>query len=224
MISITLKFSLNKERDTKNVLRYIGSCSNGIDYGKTIVSLHPKLGSCKKNECVDYVDKYYAKNSGKIKDDLVKTEQLWLKFKTQFEYYLNLIFPEDFHFEEVIQVNPSVINSNPIFFEEKTFMYGLNLNEKQKLLVIFHELLHFIYKHFLQNFNLDKKAENIMLESFNFIILNQEFFKKILSPEEERSYAHIRKNKLELERLYNESENLFDFSDKLKRMRCLLDI
>lgn len=224
MINIDLKFDVNEKRDTENVLKYIGSCSNGIDYGKTIVSLHPELDSCRREECVDYIDNYYTKNSKKIENDLSKTEWLWLKFKTQFESYLNSIFPENFNFEEVIHVNPSAINSNPIFFEEKTFMYGINLNEKQKLLVIFHELIHFVYKRFLENFNLDKELESIMLESFNLVILNQGFFTKILSPEEERSYPRIRKNKLKLEKLYSESENLFDFSEKLKRLGCLSNI
>lgn len=224
MIKIELKFNVNRGRDTKNVLKYIRSCSNGINYERTIISLHPELDSCKKKECMNYIEKYYTTNSNEIKNDLAKTEQLWLKFKTQFESQLKLIFPEDFDFDEVIHVNPSIINSNPIFFEENTFMYGINLNEKQKLLVIFHELIHFIYKSFLENFNLDKKLENIMLESFNFIILNQEFFTKILSPEKERSYLYIRKNKQKLEKLYTESENIFDFSNKFKMLGCLLNI
>ncbi|MBU0459783.1 MAG: hypothetical protein KJ771_03160 [Nanoarchaeota archaeon] len=225
MIKLNLIFKIDLKKDIQNVLFYCNEgASSGVNYKKTILYLHPKLNIGNIKSSINYIKCYYISNSVKLKIDLERTEQLWLEYQEQFEKHLESIFPHQFNFMRNIIVNPSIINSNPIYFDENRFMYGIALNDKQKLLVIFHELIHFVYGSFLDEFDVNDNIKNVMLESFNLITLNNKFFSKILDPVKEMSYPLIRKNQEKLEELYSNSDDLFQFSNNLIQSKELLKI
>ncbi|MBU0471663.1 MAG: hypothetical protein KKF65_03495 [Nanoarchaeota archaeon] len=218
-INLELEFKQNREKDIANILKYKNKTLHGLEYRKIIERLHPKVYSYEHDEdIINYLNNYYEENQTSIISDMKETELIWNTIKEDFEKKLELIFPEVISLK--IDVNPSIINNNPIFLEEQRFMYGFNLKTEEKRLVIVHELLHFAFREFLNKENIVLSEELFwkVLESFNYIILNKSEFKELISPLEEKSYPDIMKRESELKLIKNQNLNIVELSNKIKNM------
>ncbi|MFA5230336.1 MAG: hypothetical protein WC422_02865 [Candidatus Paceibacterota bacterium] len=74
-----VKFKIDKELDKKMCLKFLNVKAGGIDFGKSILQVHPELRQVmklkNKREKIEYMDKYfdnyYKKYSKMLKSDLL---------------------------------------------------------------------------------------------------------------------------------------------------------
>lgn len=185
-----LTFKLNKSLDKEMCLAFLGVKAGGIDFGRSIIKLHPKLKklntlNIEKREVIsDYVDKYY-KQYGNILTKFAKTFRTeWRGVEAQFYLEVNKIFKGHSWPKGLYICYLSIFSSGPRFLENKTFqvyyrhLYGVKY-------LVFHEMLHFIFYDYIEKKFL-KKIKNVnpqkiwvLSEVFNNIILSSSEFIKL---------------------------------------------
>ncbi|MFA4872182.1 MAG: hypothetical protein WC610_03975 [Patescibacteria group bacterium] len=102
-----------------------------------------------------YVDNYYEVYKKKIKEDLNKAKKNWAGVEKYFYKEVDKIFHKYPWPKGNYHAHISIWNMFPRFIKSKIFMFPSNperyKNKKFTLLVIAHEMLHFITYNYLQN-------------------------------------------------------------------------
>ncbi len=197
-----IKFRLNKDLDKQTCLNFLDLKCAGIDFGKGIISTHPELKSvrllrpvARKGEISRYIDHFYEKYEVELAKTLYFLAKDWKQveksfFKQAKKVFCNFPWPKGKYICYL-----SVFNCNPRFLHDKTFQIFYK-NEKDWKIIISHELLHFIFYNYL-NVKSGKKLSDakkwILSEIFNAVILNQDIFKKLISPSKEFGYPEHKK-------------------------------
>lgn len=198
-----LKFKLNKNLDKKTCFDFLNLKYAGIDFGKGIILFHPKLKNIKKiksavtkkKEISDYINIFYNLHKDELRKTLGFFKKEWSKVEDKFFQEVDLIFNNLPWPNGKYICYLSIFNCNSRFLADKTFQVFYE-NKKEVKRIIAHELLHFIFFHYLNKkfkvrMSLEKKW--IISEVFNTIVLNQKNFIKIISPTKELGYPEHRK-------------------------------
>jgi hypothetical protein len=196
MINIALK----KELDYEVYNNFHNFSIAGKDFGELIKKDHPEISleNYKK-----YIDNFYLKNN-KLLNNLSEeiNKELFVKQNIFFKA-IQGIFYKDFS-KNTYNGFLSIFNCNPRFVDEKEFQVFYKKNNLERIGVIFHEVLHFIFFEYCDNNlkeetkDLDKNSGSLweLSEIFNVIILNRSKFREILKKEEKLFYPNL-KNKFE---------------------------
>lgn len=172
--------------------------SAGVDFGKSIISTHPELAeveeiksvSKRKKEISKYVNQFYCSHKKELKNALSYFSKEWRKVEQSFFKKTDKVFNKFPWPKGKYICYLSIFDCNPRFLHNKTFQVFYR-NKKGIKRIITHELLHFIFYDYLE-----KRLKIIISESkkwsiaeiFNTILLNQNDFKKIISPDKELGY------------------------------------
>ena len=140
-----------------------------------------ELYSLLKNEGIE---KYYNKINATLESNLIEIEKKWLEIEDMAINKIKDIFPE----VEIGKINclVSINPFNPRFIKEKFFL--VNFESKWPNEIIIHELLHFYffeyclvnYNDIFQNTDINSGWAWDLSELFNFIVLNDIFWKNLL--------------------------------------------
>lgn len=199
----SLKFKLNMTLDIKTCLNFLNFKYGGIDFGKGIVAFHRGLKNIKKikssiirkKEISRYVNQYYDLHKDELRSALRFFQKEWSEIEQYFFHQVGFIFNNLPWPKGKYICYLSIFNCNPRFLADKTFQVFYE-NKKEVKRIITHELLHFIFFHYLNKkfkvrMSLEKKW--IISEVFNTTVLNQKNFIKIISPAKELGYPEHRK-------------------------------
>lgn len=196
-----VKFRISIKLDYKTCFNFLNLKSAGIDFGKNIISIHPQLRRIRKNKnkitkkraIFFYINHFYNLHNNELKKALELFKKEWKKVEKCFFQEVKTIFG-NFRWPKGKYIcYLSIFNCNPRFLHDKTFQIFYK-SEKDAKRIIAHELLHFIFYYFLEKkikIKLSKEKKWILSEVFNTIVLNQDNFRKIISPSKELGYpAH----------------------------------
>ena len=182
-------FSLNKDLDKWVGCHFLDHQRGGVDFGKSIIKIHPKLTQAKefpdneKKQTIigQYVDSFYETHQNQLESIRTEFEKRWALVARPFFKAVDKIFdypwPKGFYFTRnklVYIAYLSIFPCQPRFLKNKTFqVFYLN---KEDSLTTAHELLHFLfYNYFEKNFPKISPAEEkvwILSEVLNILILN----------------------------------------------------
>lgn len=159
------------------------------DFGKGIISNHPELENIKnindkenrKEKISNYVEKFYSENIIELEKLLIEYNNDWEKIGKDFFIETDKIFSESEWPEGKYICYLSIFNCNPHFLHNKTFQLFYKKNENAKS-TICHEMLHFIFYHYAEKFEIPENLKWDISEIFNTTILNQPEFKKLIAP------------------------------------------
>lgn len=214
-------FSLNKELDKKICLEFLTVKAGGIDFGKGIIKTHPSLLGILKNEqpvrkrIIDsFVDNYYQHHQKEMEAVLLKITMNWGKIDQNFYEKFETIF-EGYHWPKGRYAGYlSIFNINPRFLENKSFQFFYLKSKAEILNTIAHEMLHFMFYGYLEEFiGLSKYSKDTVWrfsELFNTLILPQNEFKK-LGVGSDICYPELLKYLPKIKELWFERKNLKEF-------------
>mgnify|MGYP001104137159 CR=1 FL=1 len=219
-----IRFYLNKDLDKFIALQFLDEKAAGIDFGKSIIKIHPKLkkakkaGQKKRQKIIgEYFDEYYDRNRIILQKKLKLFRKEWRKKENDFFNISTFIF-NDFEFQKGMYIcYLSIIDCNPRFLESKTFQVFYKKTIEEATQTIAHELLHFIFFDFLSE-KMKKEMKILskediwnLSEIFNVVILKSNLYKDIIDKKTVYSYPEHRKYLLPFERIYKESTSIKDF-------------
>ena len=139
-----------------------------------------------------------------MQNSLIKINKILLEKQDLFFDAVENLFKKDFR-DIKASGFLSIFDCNPRYLEEKSFQMFYKRNDMDKLEVVFHELLHFIFFDYCDSFlkeetkDLDKNKGVLweLSEIFNVIVLNLPQFREILQGEECLFYSDL-KEKLKI--------------------------
>lgn len=202
-------FFLNKDLDKQVCYRFLDHQKGGVDFGKSIIRIHPKLIQAKgfpdkeKKQMIigQYVDSFYETHQNQLESARTELKKRWGLIVQPFFKIVDKIFdhpwPKGLYFTRnklVYIAYLSIFPCQPRFLENKTFqVFYLN---KEDLLTTAHELLHFLfYDYFEKNFSEISPTEEkvwVLSEVLNILILNLPEFYALFGDSSRHSYPqHI---------------------------------
>jgi hypothetical protein len=216
-----LRFYLNKNLDKFMASQFIDIKAGGIDFGNSIIKNHPKLKDIKKVDQKErkkivnqYFDNYYRENSPVLIKKLFLIREKWKRKENDFFKIIQKIF-NGFEFKKGMYIGYiSIIDCNPRFLESKTFQVFYKKNIDESIYVITHELLHFIFfDYFNEEIKINTTEEKLwdLSEIFNIIVLESNYFKKIINKRYIKPYPEHRKYLPSFRKLFKDSKNIRDF-------------
>jgi len=219
-----IRFYLNKDLDKFIALQFLDEKAAGIDFGKGIIKIHPKLkkakkaGQKKRQKIISkYFDEYYDRNRTILQKKLKLFRKEWRKKENDFFNISTSIF-NGFEFQKGMYIcYLSIIDCNPRFLKSKTFQVFYKKTVEEAIQTIAHELLHFIFFDFLSE-KMKKEMKILskedvwnLSEIFNVVILKSNLYKDIIDKKTVYSYPEHRKYLLPFERIYKKSTDIKDF-------------
>ncbi len=173
-----LNFAIDKNED-------IMILKNHFNNQSIIEDIFFKLSSVFKNE---NIDKYYDELKPTLESKLIEIKQGWLGIEKEAINKIKEIFAdiEIGKIDCIISINPS----SPRYIKQKFFL--VNFEAKWPNEIIIHELLHYYFfeycfknhKNIFQDIDIDNSWAWDLSEIFNFIVLNDVFWKNLLKIEE----------------------------------------
>lgn len=196
-----ITISFDKELDKMVYEDFHDLSISGADFGEKIRHDHPKIT---KENYENYIDNFYEENILYINKSKEEINKILLNKQELFFKAIDNLFKKDFR-ELNITGLLSIFDCNPRYLEEKKFQIFYKRSNKNKLEVIFHELLHFIFFDYCDSFlkeetgGLNKNRGTLweLSEIFNIIVLNLPQFREILQEEEYLFYPDL-KEKLKI--------------------------
>jgi len=196
-----ITISLDKKLDEKVFCDFHEFSIAGVDFGEKIKQDHPNIT---KDNYLTYIDNFYKENSLEMQNSLIKINKILLEKQDLFFDAVENLFKKDFR-DIKASGFLSIFDCNPRYLEEKSFQMFYKRNDMDKLEVVFHELLHFIFFDYCDSFlkeetkDLDKNKGVLweLSEVFNVIVLNLPQFREILQGEECLFYSDL-KEKLKI--------------------------
>lgn len=214
-----IKIFLNKELDYRTYENFCDFTVAGADFSAKIKKDHPEINLENHRE---YIDSFYSKNQKVLEKSCEEINELILQKETGFFQAVYKLFETDYSKTDY-KGYLSIFDCNPRFIEDKTFQIFYRKNLSDKLEVIFHEILHFIFFDYCdKNFsaetkNLDKNSSKLweLSEIFNVIVLNLPEFQNILRKEEKLFYPNLSEKLEASKKIWTENNgNVFTFIKK----------
>ena len=196
-----ITISFDKELDKMVYEDFHDFSIAGVDFGDKIKHDHPEIT---EENYKNYIDNFYKENSLEMQNSLIKINKILLEKQDLFFDAVENLFKKDFR-DIKASGFLSIFDCNPRYLEEKSFQMFYKRNDMDKLEVVFHELLHFIFFDYCDSFlkeetkDLDKNKGVLweLSEVFNVIVLNLPQFREILQGEECLFYSDL-KEKLKI--------------------------
>lgn len=189
-----LRFYTNKQLDEIMAEQFFNEQGGGIDFGKGIVKLHPKLKSVrslknivqKKKAIHLYFDNYYRTHNIAINRSIQNLQKSWRKKEKEFVEVTEKLFG-GFQFPQGKYIAyASIINCNPRFLDSKTFQFFYKKTLADTIYTVVHEILHFIFFDFvgkkLKNEIKDLSEDQLwdLSEIFNVVVLESSRYQNIV--------------------------------------------
>ena len=187
-----IKIILDKNLDKETFLNFFELKIGGVDFGKKIIEDHPAIS---EDNYQEYVDNYYNKNKEELTKSLFEINNLAQQKQADFFSAIKDVFKQDFSSKEYCGTL-SIFDCNPRYLDKNVFQVYYKRNIQDKLGVVFHEVLHFIFFDYCHsNFGnivngIDQNKGKYwdLSEIFNVMVLNQSSFQKILKKRENIFY------------------------------------
>lgn len=205
-----IKIELNKNLDFEVYKDFYDFAVAGVDFGVGIKKDHPKINS---ENYKKYINNFYFKNQKILEKSCEEINELISKKETDFFKAIYNLFKIDY---SKIDYNGylSIFNCNPRFIESKTFQIFYRKDLSNKIEVIFHEILHFVFFDYCDKYiseetkDSDKNSGKLweLSEIFNVIILNLPEFQNILKKEEKLFYTDLEEKLKIVKEIWNKSE------------------
>lgn len=147
-----VQFKIEKELDKKIINEFINLYIGGVDFGKGIIRLHPKLKQInilpygKRVPIISkYVEEYYKNNKGRLLKRLKEAQVAWYKIEDTYFEEVKKIFGIKRKLKRKYTAYISIINCNPRWTSKKEFCVGESYHINKKIQIICHELTHFFF-------------------------------------------------------------------------------
>jgi len=213
-----VKFKINKELDKKTAWQFLNVKEAGIDFGKSILAVHPELSKIntlknkkdKKEYINKYFDGYYKKYGKMLANDLIIVEKEWCLIKNEFFEVVDQIF-YDYPWPKGRYIGyMSTLNCNVVFWKNKEWQVFAWLPDKYREIIV-HEMLHFIFvDYFFKKIKNKKLREQwwTIAEVFNTVIINTPAFKKLIKPGKELGYPEHRILAAKMKKEWKKTKNI----------------
>lgn len=204
-----IKIILDKELDKETFLNFFELKAGGVDFGKKIIDDHTSIN---KENHQTYIDDYYKDNHAELVTSLEDVNNSLQKSMGGFFNAIEDVFKQNFSKKEYFGVL-SIFDCNPRYLDKNVFQVYYKRDTQDKLGVIFHEVLHFIFFDYCDDnckeltVGLDKNSGAYwdLSEILNVIILNQPSFKEILGKSEMIFYPNHKEIYPTIEKIWDES-------------------
>lgn len=220
-----LRFCTNKQLDEIMVEQFLHEQGGGIDFGKRIIKLHPKLKLTKSLENVEqkkkiihlYIYKYYHNHKEEINYSIKNLQKAWNKKEKEFvieteKFFSNFRFPEGKYIAYA-----SIVDCNPRFLDSKTFQVFYKKKLADAIHTIAHELLHFIFFDFVEK-KLKSEIKSLteeqlwdLSEIFNVVVLGSAQYQNIVDKKYILSYPSHKPLLSQFGKAYKDSCNAEEF-------------
>ena len=205
-----IKITLDKNLDKETFLKFFELKAGGVDFGKKIIKDHPSISH---NNYQEYIDNYYDRSKEELTKSLLEINNLAQERQADFFNAVRDIFKQDFSNKEYRGVL-SIFDCNPRYLDKNVFQVYYKRSNQDKLGVVFHEVLHFIFfdycrAHFESIVNgMDQNQGKYwdLSEIFNVIVLNQPPFQKILKKRENIFYPKHKEIYSTIEKIWREND------------------
>lgn len=222
-----LRFELNLDLDIDVATEFLDVQGGGIDFGKHIVELYPKLskakslsGESRRKETCKFTKEYYRQHKLDLKEKVRQFSENWEKVENSFFEGAHQKFgPYPWPKGKYI-CYLSIYDCNPRFLEDKTFqVYYLHPQGSNH--VIAHEMLHFIFFDYLDNHEkefkekMDEGTTWLLSELFNDRVLELPDFEEFKSKdggsypevaEFAKKFGNIPKDKLNIKTFFRQAK------------------
>ncbi|HBB56546.1 TPA: hypothetical protein DEW47_00635 [Patescibacteria group bacterium] len=205
-----IKITLDKNLDKETFLNFFELKAGGVDFGEKIIKSHPTVS---KDNYQEYINDYYDKNKEELTKSLLEINDLAQQRQVDFFNAVKDIFKQDFSSKEYCGTL-SIFDCNPRYLDKNVFQVYYKRSNQDKLRVIFHEVIHFIFFDYCRA-NLGGIVNGMdqnqgkywdLSEIFNVIILNQLAFQKIIKKQEKIFYPKHKEIYSIIEKKWQESD------------------
>lgn len=220
-----LRFYKNKKLDKIMAEEFLQIQKGGVDFGKGIIKLHPKLKPVKfienitkkKNNIHLYFDNYYQTHDKAINHSIKNLQMVWRRKEKEFvkiteNFFDNFPFPQGKYIAYA-----SIINCNPRFLDSKTFQFFYKKPLAVMVYIVAHELLHFIFFDFIKK-RLKKEISGLteekiwdLSEIFNVIVLESSRYQNIVDKQYILPYPNHKPLLSQFQKAYKKSCNAEEF-------------
>lgn len=220
-----LRFYTNEQLDEIMAEQFFHEQGGGIDFGKGIVQLHPKLKSVKSLKNIErkkrvihlYFDDYYRTHKEAINHSIKNLQKAWHKKEKEFvirteKFFGGFQFPQGKYIAYA-----SIINCNPRFLKSKTFQYFYKKPLSDAIYTVAHELLHFIFFDFVEkkikNEIKDLSEDQIwdLSEIFNVVVLGSPRYQQIVDKRYVVPYPNHKRFLSQFRKVYGNSRDAEEF-------------
>lgn len=224
-----LKFTISIDRDIGTYKGFIETAKI-FDIEKSLAigfyNLYPglkKIAEDKNNQkqkdklIKKFVKKIYQRDLTKINRAMSETKKQWQKIKKLFFKEISILFKNHPWPKGKYFVYPTIWGIYPRFLNDKTFLFPYKSKTKGfKLLVIMHEMLHFIFydyaikKHskIFRKLDTERGVFWDLAEVFNIVILSSPKFVKLHGQKNMFCHSKHKKYLPKLKKLWQETKNL----------------
>lgn len=195
----------------------------GIDFGKNIVKMHPKLKTAlsrpdeRKKIIKSYFHSYYVSHAKEMDAKIEAIKNAWRKKEDAYvlateKYFGGFSFPAGKYIAYA-----SVVNCNPRFLDSKTFQFFYKKTMPDAIHTIAHELLHFIFFDFVEKEmkeDIEKLSEDQLWdlsEIFNVILLRSPQYQGIIDSKQVRAYPDHEPYLKKFDQAHSQAKSARDF-------------
>lgn len=201
-----IKLTFDKELDKETFTNFIDFKVAGVDFGKAITNVYPDIT---KENHEHFIDEYYKMNKKDLDESLEELKSEISKSEAGFFDVIETIFGEDFRSND-FNGALSIFDCNPRYLEDGIFQFYYKKDLLDKIEVVMHETLHFIFFDYCDRnlgdlvSGLDKNSGPYwaLSEIFNVIILNKSEFQIIMKRPELMFYPDLREVFSEVESIW----------------------
>jgi hypothetical protein len=209
-----INISINKKLDFETYNNFKDFSISGIDFGAIIKKDHPLINP---DNFRDYIDLYYKNNIDILEKNCNELNILINEKQKAFFVAIKEIFGLDDG--KKIQGYISIFNCNPRFVDSNKFQVFYKKEINDKIEVVFHEILHFIFfdycsKNLPQETNhLNKNSGKLweLSEIINVIILNLPKFRGLIGKEEKLFYPKLKEKLLDIQNVWSKHYDMRQF-------------
>lgn len=188
-----LNFQLNKKLDKEVCKDFLYLSVGGLDFGKEILKIHPKLKIAyliknkkeREKEIDKYIGKYYKIHHSELLKKKESFKKYWKKIERDFFDKASKVFNNQSWPKGRYVCYLSVFSCGPRFLQDKIFQSFYKYPQKILGQQIAHEMLHFIFYDYLYKnyprYKAKKYEQKIweISEVFNYVIQNQKEWVKL---------------------------------------------
>jgi hypothetical protein len=203
-----MKIELNKQLDKEVYLAFCDTVVGGADFGKKTRDGHPDIT---KENYSEYIDDFYAKNSGELESVCEDTKLCFDEVKETLFSELQKYFGKDYRGEDYT-CYLSIFDCNPRYLETKSFQVYYQRSHDMRKEVIAHELTHFAFYDFCHSIGIEDSKELWKLsEIFNVIFLNLPPLQSAIGAEELLFYPDLKDKLEEIKQIWARHPDAKDF-------------
>ena len=206
-----IDIQLNTELDKETYQNFKDFKTAGVDFGALIQKEHPLITP---DNCSEYIDKFYSTNEAELNTSINELKIVIADNEKLYFKALEDLFGMSFDMYKYIGY-VSIFNCNPRFVESKTFQFYYKKSLRDKIGVVFHEIMHFAFFEYCKN-HLRDEIKDMDLNSgclwelseiFNVIVLNEPVFKRILGREEKMFYPNLKEKHEIVRKIWESNKN-----------------